>query len=137
MGEEGVDAGGDAMGEEGVGVGGGEMETNRPGIQVTVGSKDEVPITEEALKLWEILVPKLCPQARRPTNMRRLLQSLVKTSKHLFGGDYWKTPELKRKRIGGDHITVTTYAVNQKWWDRQMELFRYSSFQTETSERDT
>ena len=97
-------------------------------LQVTVGSKDEVPITEEALKLWEILVPKLIRNAHKPTNMRRLLQSLYHTANHLFGGDYWAKPDKRQKRIGVDRPTTMTYTVNQKWRDRQMELFRYSSF---------
>ena len=39
----------------------------------------------KALKLWEILVPKLIHNAHKPTNMRRLLQSLYHTANHLFG----------------------------------------------------
>jgi len=69
--------------------------------------------------------------------MIKLVQSLVKTAKLLFGDDYWDKPVSKKKRIGADRPTMTTYTVNQKWRDRQMELFRYSSFYTEASERDT
>jgi len=106
-------------------------------LKATIGSKDEVPITEEALKLWEILVPRPRNYVYKPTNMSRLLQSLVKTANHLFGSDYWDKPESKKKRIGGDRPRMTTYTVNQKWRDRQTELFRYSKFYTENSERDT
>jgi len=110
-------------------------------LKVTVGSKDEVPIPEEALKLWEILVlnPRLKAgeKTQIPKNKKKLIQSLVKTTKDLFGEVFFMPVDYTQPQKDGKKTSETCYTVNPEWVERQMELFRYSSFCTETSERDT
>ncbi|KAJ1464841.1 hypothetical protein T484DRAFT_1867499 [Baffinella frigidus] len=100
------------------------------GFQVTLGSKDEVPIPKEVLEQWKLLV--LNPRLKQgkttqiPENKRKLIQSLVKTAKKLFGDDFLDAENTQVQRKG-KRTSKICYTVNSEWVERQMELFRYSA----------
>jgi hypothetical protein len=100
------------------------------GFQVTLGSKDEVPIPTEVLKLWEMLVlnPRLKAgeKTQIPKNKKKLIQSLIKKAKDLFG-DVCLDTTYPHVRRNGKRYTETCYTVNSEWVERQMELFRHSA----------
>jgi hypothetical protein len=61
-----------------------------------------------------------------PKNKKKLVQSLLDTSKSLFGHDYLKTEHTQLRR-GGEKHSETCYTVNPEWLKRHMDLFRYSA----------
>jgi hypothetical protein len=99
-------------------------------LQVTMGSKDEVPILEGVLAQWKMLVLnerlKQGKTTEIPKTKKKLMGSLVKTAKELFG-DACLNATYPRRRINGKRCNETCYKVNPVWRDRQMELFKYSA----------
>jgi hypothetical protein len=93
-------------------------------LQVSLGSKDAVPIPEGVLKLWEVL--NRGKKTKIPKNKKKLVQSVLDTSKSLFGHDYLDT-EYTQPRRGGEKHSETCYTVNPEWLKRHMDLFRYSA----------
>jgi hypothetical protein len=100
-------------------------------LQVTLGSKDEVPIPEGVLDLWKTLVlnPRLKAgnTTKIPKNKKKLIQSLVKTAKDLFGEYFFMPAEYTQPRRDGERTSESCYTVNSEWVERQMKLFRYSA----------
>ena len=96
-------------------------------LKVVVGPKDAVPIPEGVLDLWKTLVfnERLKQGKKTPENKKTMIQALIRTANHLFGGDYCPKAVPDRTRIGGVNIQMSTYTANQKWRDRHMELFKY------------
>jgi hypothetical protein len=93
-------------------------------LQVSVEPRDAMP--EGVLGLWKQLN---IGNAKIPKTKKQLIKSLFKTGKHLFGHDYLDTPETPKKiRRDGERFTITTYAVNKKWRDKHLELFKYSVY---------